>query len=127
MEPLTPLQKSMPYHAALLARKPQRTAPLIPLNCINHTYEGINHNVTNNYVGKIGWGMDKETLAVSPTRFLIGSSAGAGIAPALWEKMPHKTWFDKGRNHEFLHDRGGSAIDVDKRLKNMTKTLSPEN
>jgi hypothetical protein len=127
MEPLTPLQKAKPYHAALMARKAQRTAPLIPLNSINHTYEGINHNTTNNYIGKIGWGMEKEMLAVSPTRFVIGSSAGAGIAPALWETMPHKTWYDKGRNHELLMDRGGSAIDVNKRLHNMTKTLGSEN
>ena len=61
--PLSPMQKTLPYHAALMARKPQRTAPLIPLNSQNHTYKDINFNGTNQYVGKIGWGMDRGELA----------------------------------------------------------------
>ncbi len=49
-----------------MTRKAQRTEPLVPLNCINHTYQTINFNATNNYIGKTGWGIDKDNLAISP-------------------------------------------------------------
>jgi hypothetical protein len=107
----------MPYHAALMTRKAKRTEPLIPLNCTNHTYQAINFISTNNNIGKPGWGMDKDNLAISPQRVLIGSSAGTGISPnTLDTYMPHKTWFDKGRNHGFMQDRGGQSVNIDKRL-----------
>ena len=41
--------------------------------------------------------------------------------------MPHKTWFDKGRNHEFMQDRGGQSVNVDKKLYSMSQTLNEEN
>ena len=66
LQPLSPMQKQMPYHAALMTRKAQRTEPLVPLNCINHTYQNINFNSTNNYIGKTGWGMERDNLAISP-------------------------------------------------------------
>jgi hypothetical protein len=121
--PLTPLQKTLPYHAALLARNPQRTAPLIPLNSKNHTYKDINYNPTNLYVGKIGWGMDRSELAQSPPRVVIGASGGAGISPS----MPHKTWFDKARNHEMFLDRGASAEPVNSRINQMVQSMSISN
>ncbi|CDW89228.1 UNKNOWN [Stylonychia lemnae] len=70
----------------------------------SHHGKSISLMVDQNFVGKIGWGMEKPVLNESPRRNVL----------AL-EDQPHKSYWDKERYNFFLKNNGNFSTNIDKK------------
>jgi len=68
----------------------------------SHHGKSLSLMVEKNYVGKIGWGMDRSQLNESPRRVVL-------------EDQPHKSFFDRERYNMFLKNNGNFSSNIDKK------------